>query len=87
MRITNKHLEPRGCDTIGETITDEKVRRLHVLISLMLSSQTKDTMTVAAMDRLLEKDFTVQMGLDIDTDELAKIIYPVGFWRVRSNNR
>lgn len=25
MRITNKHLEPRGCDTIGETITDEKV--------------------------------------------------------------
>ena len=26
MRITNKHLEPRGCDTIGETITDEKVR-------------------------------------------------------------
>lgn len=25
MRITNKHLEPRGCDTIGETIADEKV--------------------------------------------------------------
>ena len=28
MRITNKHLEPRGCDTIGETITDEKVHRI-----------------------------------------------------------
>ena len=28
MRVTNKHLEPRGCDTIGETITDEKVRRI-----------------------------------------------------------
>ena len=25
MRIRNKHLEPRGCDTIGDTITDEKV--------------------------------------------------------------
>ncbi len=25
MRITNKHLEPRGCDTIGDTIDDEKV--------------------------------------------------------------
>ncbi len=84
MRITNKHLEPRGCDTVGETIKDEKVRRLHILISLMLSSQTKDTMTIAAMDRLLERKFTVQDALDIDIDELGKLIYPVGFWRVRN---
>lgn len=48
----------------------------------MLSSQTKDTMTVAAMDRLLACGFNVQYALDIDTDELARIIYPVGFWRV-----
>jgi endonuclease III len=52
----------------------------------MLSSQTKDTMTVAAMDRLLERGFTVQYALDIDIDELAKIIYPVGFWRVRQKD-
>jgi len=82
MRIRNKHLEPLGCDTIGESITDDKIRRLHILVSLMLSSQTKDTMTIAAMDRLLEKNFTVQYALDIDVDEFAKIIYPVGFWRV-----
>ncbi|CAF1057500.1 unnamed protein product [Adineta steineri] len=81
MRIRNKHLEPRGCDTIGDTIADDKIRRLHVLVSLMLSSQTKDTMTIAAMDRLLEHGFTVQYALDIDIDELGKIIYPVGFWR------
>ena len=49
----------------------------------MLSSQTKDVMTVAAMDRLLECGFDIQYGLDVDVDELAKIIYPVGFWRVR----
>ena len=53
----------------------------------MLSSQTKDTMTIAAMDRLLEQEFTVQYALDIDVDELAKIIYPVGFWRVREQKR
>jgi endonuclease-3 len=53
----------------------------------MLSSQTKDTMTVAAMDRLLEHDFTVQYALDVDIDELGKIIYPVGFWRVRKQNK
>ena len=39
----------------------------------MLSSQTKDTMTVAAMDRLLECGFTVQYGLDIDIDEYSSI--------------
>ena len=39
-------------------------------------------MTVAAMDRLLECEFTVQYALDVDTDVLARIIYPVGFWRV-----
>lgn len=49
----------------------------------MLSSQTKDIMTIAAMDRLLERGFTVQYALDIDVDQLGKIIYPVGFWRVR----
>lgn len=53
----------------------------------MLSSQTKDVITVPAMDRLLERGFTVQYGLDIDIDELGKIIYPVGFWRVRQNKK
>lgn len=53
----------------------------------MLSSQTKDIMTVAAMDRLLERGFTVQFALDIDVDELARIIYPVGFWRVSEQER
>jgi endonuclease III len=83
MRVTNKHLEPRGCDRVGEDMDDDKLRHFYVLISLMLSSQTKDTMTDAAMDRLIEKGFTVQNGIDIDVDELGKIIYPVGFWRVR----
>ena len=52
----------------------------------MLSSQTKDTMTIAAMDRLLEHKFTVQYALDNDVDKLAELIYPVGFWRVIRNN-
>ncbi|CAF0796800.1 unnamed protein product [Adineta ricciae] len=81
MRIRNKDLEPRGCDTVGDNITDDKIRRLHVLVSLMLSSQTKDTMTIAAMDRLYDVDFNIQYALDVDVDDLAKIIYPVGFWR------
>ncbi len=32
MRIRNKHLEPRGCDTIGDTITDEKVWIFFVMV-------------------------------------------------------
>ncbi|CAF1368524.1 unnamed protein product [Didymodactylos carnosus] len=81
MRIINKHLEPKGCDTIGETITNDKIRRFHVLVSLMLSSQTKDTITIPAMDRLRDAGLTIQYILDISDDELGRIIYPVGFWR------
>ena len=40
----------------------------------MLSIETKDTMTVAAIDRLIERGFTVQFALDTDVDELARII-------------
>lgn len=64
-----------------------QIRRLHILVSLMLSSQTKDVLTVAAMNRLLECRFDVQYGLDVHVDQLAKLIYPVGFWRVRSKDK
>ena len=43
-------------------------------------------MTIAAMDRLYDVNFNIQYALDVDVDDLAKLIYPVGFWRVRDWN-
>lgn len=58
------------------------MRRYQVLISLMLSSQTKDHVTGGAMQRLREHGLNVDTVLKMDDETLGKLIYPVGFWRV-----
>lgn len=58
-----------------------KVRRYQVLLSLMLSSQTKDQVTAGAMQRLRAHGLTVESILQTDDSTLGTLIYPVGFWR------
>ncbi|XP_036248743.1 endonuclease III-like protein 1 isoform X2 [Molothrus ater] len=55
--------------------------RYQVLLALMLSSQTKDQVTSAAMLRLRRRGLTVDSVLQMDEESLGQIIYPVGFWR------
>lgn len=56
--------------------------RYQTLIALMLSSQTKDQVTHAAMQRLKEHGLTIDQILETSNDDLGKLIYPVGFWKV-----
>ena len=56
--------------------------RFHCLVSLMLSSQTKDQVNAAAMVRLKDHGLTVSNILKTDDKQLGELIYPVGFWRV-----
>ena len=49
----------------------------------MLSSQTKDQVNAAAMERLKDHGLTVSNILKTDDKQLGELIYPVGFWRVR----
>ncbi|XP_005391523.1 PREDICTED: endonuclease III-like protein 1 isoform X2 [Chinchilla lanigera] len=58
-----------------------KVQRYQVLLSLMLSSQTKDQVTAGAMQRLRARGLTVDSILQTDDKTLGELIYPVGFWR------
>lgn len=53
-----------------------------MLLSLMLSSQTKDQVTAGAMQRLRSRGLTVDSILQTDDSTLGTLIYPVGFWRV-----
>ena len=59
--------------------------RFHVLVSLMLSSQTKDQVTDAAVKRLKDYGLTIENILSITEEKIGKLIYPVGFWKVRTN--
>lgn len=48
----------------------------------MLSSQTKDQVTFAAMKQLRSKGLTIDNVLKMPDEELGQLIYPVGFWKV-----
>jgi endonuclease-3 len=52
-----------------------------VLVSTILSLRTKDEVTLAASERLLEKVGSPAELSAIKETEIAKLIYPVGFYR------
>ena len=60
--------------------------RYQVLISLMLSSQTKDQVTFAAMEKLKAYGLTIENVLKTPASKIGELIYPVGFWKVSAAN-
>lgn len=70
-----------GAEHCYDPSAPPKVRRYQVLLSLMLSSQTKDQVTAGAMQRLRARGLTVDSILQTDDSTLGMLIYPVGFWR------
>ncbi|KAK3267454.1 hypothetical protein CYMTET_23994 [Cymbomonas tetramitiformis] len=82
-------------DSMGSEAIDEdaahdtplEVRRYQTLVSLMLSSQTKDTVNAATMVRLREWGLTVDHILDRTSDEqLFELIKAVGFNNTKVKN-
>ncbi|GLB35576.1 putative bifunctional DNA N-glycosylase with associated apurinic apyrimidinic (AP) lyase function that catalyzes the first step in base excision repair (BER), the primary repair pathway for the repair of oxidative DNA damage [Lyophyllum shimeji] len=78
-------VDTMGCDKahLKEPSTDPKTRRFATLISLMLSSQTKDEVTDAAVSKLrtaLGGSLTVDALADADDKTISEAICKVGFW-------
>lgn len=57
-----------------------------ILIATMLSLRTKDTTTKDASIRLFEKADTPAKMLTLSEEEIASLIYPVGFYNVKAGN-
>ncbi|XP_034936579.1 endonuclease III-like protein 1 [Chelonus insularis] len=74
-------VDNQGCDKCSDKDADPKVTRFQVLVSLMLSSQTKDQINFAAMERLKKHGCTPQILLNTSDTTLGELIYPVGFWK------
>ncbi|XP_054460563.1 endonuclease III-like protein 1 [Anoplopoma fimbria] len=72
-----------GAEKCYDSEAPAHVRRFQVLVSLMLSSQTKDQVTAAAMQKLRAHGCTVENILATDDEALGKLIYPVGFWKTK----
>ncbi|CAK4028424.1 related to DNA repair Ntg1 [Lecanosticta acicola] len=75
-------VDTMGCETLAEQDRSPADRRLQTLVSLMLSSQTKDTVTAAAMKNLQENlpgGFCLESLLRAAPEELNRLIEKVGF--------
>jgi endonuclease-3 len=71
-----------GCHTCADAKADPKTRRFQTLVALMLSSQTKDQVTSAAMERLKKAGCNIAKLEEIPENELAELLKPVGFYKV-----
>ncbi|KAF8328835.1 DNA glycosylase [Cantharellus anzutake] len=72
-----------GCDASMKEVGDPRTKRFSTLISLMLSSQTKDEVTHAAVRSLSEAlgGLTVDNILSATNATIEAAICKVGFWR------
>jgi len=72
-------VDTQGCERLANENLPPKQYRYQVLISLMLSSQTKDQITAAAIRNLQEKGLTIENILKMSEKEIDKCIEKVGF--------
>ncbi|EOQ99115.1 hypothetical protein E3P77_03053 [Wallemia ichthyophaga] len=73
-----------GCEREPTEELDARTKRYQVLVSLMLSSQTKDPVTSEAVDNLrhvLEGGLTLESVLAATDKQIQDAIGKVGFWR------
>lgn len=73
-----ENLEEPAVEKIAE---EEQENPFHVLISTMLSAQTRDEVTYAASTRLFKRARTPRTMAALSTKEIEKLIYPVSFYR------
>ncbi|GFR22256.1 hypothetical protein TNCT_12052 [Trichonephila clavata] len=72
-----------GCEECPEKDIEPEVFRYQTLISVMLSSQTRDEVTFAASQRLIEHGLTVDNILKTPDEKIGELIYPAGFWKTK----
>lgn len=68
-----------GCGSLAQKNVDEKTRRFQTLIALMLSAQTKDTITAKAMTALQSYGLTADKMADTPEATINQMISMVGF--------
>ena len=78
-----------GCERLSDTQAPPKDQRFQTLVALMLSSQTKDTVTAVAMQRLKEElpgGLNVQAVRSAAPETFNELIGKVGFHNTKTKN-
>ena len=85
IKILKKELAV-GTMPIVSHLAEDQCDPFVILISTLLSLRTKDEVTAVATERLFELASTPEEMLKVPLDKIAKVIYPVGFYRVKARN-
>eukprot|EP00634_Sargassococcus_sp_CCMP2135_P004546 CAMPEP_0198659896 /NCGR_PEP_ID=MMETSP1467-20131203/34148_1 /TAXON_ID=1462469 /ORGANISM="unid. sp., Strain CCMP2135" /LENGTH=316 /DNA_ID=CAMNT_0044396281 /DNA_START=41 /DNA_END=991 /DNA_ORIENTATION=+ len=72
-------VDSMGSEALADETVDEDTRHYQTLISLMLSSQTKDTVTAATMAKLRAHGLSVENIQQTSDETLHELIKAVGF--------
>jgi endonuclease-3 len=83
-RDRNAAVDEQGCERTADVSASPEIQRYQILVSLMLSSQTKDQVTFEAMRKLKENNLTVENILKMSEDKIGELIKPVGFWKKKA---
>lgn len=86
---SNAAVDTMGCERLADPAASPRDQRFHTLIALMLSSQTKDTINAAAMQRLRTElpahkagqpvGLNLENILAVEPEVLNQLIWAVGF--------
>ncbi|KAJ4341752.1 alpha,alpha-trehalase nth1 [Ascochyta clinopodiicola] len=88
--MRNENLAPvdtMGCESLADRQRTPRDQRFQTLIALMLSSQTKDTVTAVAMRGMQERmpgGFNLESVLALEPTELNGFINKVGFHNLKT---
>jgi endonuclease III len=80
LRETMPRYEQPLVDAMGE----QGQTPFRILIATILSLRTKDTLTTLVAPRLFTAADTPEAMLALDEEQIAKLIYPVGFYRTKA---
>lgn len=79
-------VDSMGCEKAGSSLPP-KERRFAVLVSSLLSSQTKDNVNHGAIQRLLQNGLLTADAIEkADEATIKSLIYPVGFYTRKASN-
>jgi endonuclease-3 len=72
--------------TVEKLAAQQQVDAFQVLIATLLSARTQDATTGAASERLFKKAPTPRRMAALAVPEIAKLIYPVSFYRTKARH-
>ena len=86
MRALARAIDGLELPAVEKIAEESREDPFHVLISTMLSAQTRDTVTAAASARLFRASRTPRTMAKLAVKQIQRLIYPVSFYRHKARH-